>query len=124
MSINVPATNSGEYIYYRGTGTTSDDYVYIPISNNEEVWCVDSNDYIMSVEGHVRGNKNASGGIFNNGAQVWNHTFYFMQFSAGGCELPKGNLKDAIEGWLDVANERQMAQSTDQINASRYSTDN
>lgn len=25
------------------------------------------------------------------------------------------NLKDAIEGWLDVANERQIAQSTDQI---------
>jgi predicted RNase H-like HicB family nuclease len=25
------------------------------------------------------------------------------------------NLKDAIEGWLDVANERQTAQSTDQI---------
>jgi len=25
------------------------------------------------------------------------------------------NLKDAIEGWLEVANERQMAQSTDQI---------
>ncbi len=24
------------------------------------------------------------------------------------------NLKDAIEGWLNVANERQMAQSTDQ----------
>jgi predicted RNA binding protein YcfA (HicA-like mRNA interferase family) len=24
-------------------------------------------------------------------------------------------LKDAIEGWLDVANERQIAQSTDQI---------
>ena len=25
------------------------------------------------------------------------------------------NLKDAIEGWLDVANERLIAQSTDQI---------
>ncbi len=25
------------------------------------------------------------------------------------------NLKDAIESWLEVANERQMAQSTDQI---------
>jgi predicted RNase H-like HicB family nuclease len=25
------------------------------------------------------------------------------------------NLKDAIEGWLDVANSRQMVQSTDQI---------
>ncbi len=25
------------------------------------------------------------------------------------------NLKDAIEGWLNVANERQLAQSNDQI---------
>jgi predicted RNase H-like HicB family nuclease len=25
------------------------------------------------------------------------------------------NLKDAIEGWLEVANSRQMAQATDQI---------
>jgi predicted RNase H-like HicB family nuclease len=25
------------------------------------------------------------------------------------------NLKDAIEGWIDVANERQIAQVTDQI---------
>ncbi|MGD2179614.1 type II toxin-antitoxin system HicB family antitoxin [Lusitaniella coriacea] len=25
------------------------------------------------------------------------------------------NLKDAIEGWLDVANERQIAQPTDRI---------
>lgn len=25
------------------------------------------------------------------------------------------NLKDAIEGWLDVANSRHMAQSTDQV---------
>ena len=26
--------------------------------------------------------KKSSGGIFNNAAQVWNHTFYFQQFSA------------------------------------------
>lgn len=25
------------------------------------------------------------------------------------------NLKDAIEGWLDVANERQVTQSPDQV---------
>ncbi len=25
------------------------------------------------------------------------------------------NLKDAIEGWLDVANSRQMAQANDQV---------
>ncbi|MBT3385241.1 MAG: superoxide dismutase [Prolixibacteraceae bacterium] len=37
------------------------------------------------------------GGIFNNGAQVWNHTFYFMQFNPDGCDTPKDNFKTAIE---------------------------
>ncbi|MCG6186664.1 superoxide dismutase [Maribellus maritimus] len=41
--------------------------------------------------------KKAEGGIFNNGAQVWNHTFYFMQFSPEGCKEPKDDLKAAIE---------------------------
>ncbi len=41
--------------------------------------------------------KESDGGIFNNGAQVWNHTFYFMQFAADGCEEPKDELKKAIE---------------------------
>lgn len=39
----------------------------------------------------------ADGGIFNNGAQVWNHTFYFMQFNPEGCHEPKDELKKAIE---------------------------
>ena len=39
----------------------------------------------------------SDGGVFNNGAQVWNHTFYFMQFSADGCKEPKDELKAAIE---------------------------
>jgi superoxide dismutase, Fe-Mn family len=39
----------------------------------------------------------AGGGIFNNGAQVWNHTFYFMQFKPDGCNEPKDELKAAIE---------------------------
>jgi Fe-Mn family superoxide dismutase len=41
--------------------------------------------------------KEADGGIFNNGAQVWNHTFYFEQFSADGCHEPKDELKTAID---------------------------
>ena len=41
--------------------------------------------------------KKAEGGIFNNGAQVWNHTFYFMQFNPDGCKEPKDELKAAIE---------------------------
>ena len=39
----------------------------------------------------------STGGIFNNGAQVWNHTFYFMQFNPDGCHEPKDSLKAAIE---------------------------
>ena len=41
--------------------------------------------------------KKADGGIFNNGAQVWNHTFYFMQFGPDGCKEPKDELKAAID---------------------------
>ncbi len=40
--------------------------------------------------------KKADGGIFNNGAQVWNHTFYFNQFSPKGGGEPTGALADAI----------------------------
>lgn len=47
--------------------------------------------------------KEADGGIFNNGAQVWNHTFYFMQFATDGCHEPKDELKAAIEAeWGSV----------------------
>jgi superoxide dismutase, Fe-Mn family len=37
------------------------------------------------------------GGIFNNGAQVYNHTFYFDQFSPDGCREPKDEMKTALE---------------------------
>jgi Fe-Mn family superoxide dismutase len=40
--------------------------------------------------------KKASGGIFNNGAQVWNHTFYWNCLKATGREEPGGRLADAI----------------------------
>ncbi len=36
------------------------------------------------------------GGIFNNGAQVWNHTFYFNGMSPQGGGEPTGALADAI----------------------------
>lgn len=39
----------------------------------------------------------AEGPIFNNGAQVWNHTFYFHTFSPNGGGEPNGSLAEAIE---------------------------
>ncbi|MEN9946541.1 MAG: hypothetical protein RLZZ293_927 [Pseudomonadota bacterium] len=41
--------------------------------------------------------KQSSGGIFNNAAQVWNHTFYWHCLSPKGGNEPTGALKDAIE---------------------------
>lgn len=41
--------------------------------------------------------KNASGGVFNNAAQVWNHTFYWNCLSPNGGGEPSGALADAIK---------------------------
>ena len=41
--------------------------------------------------------KEAEGSIFNNAAQVWNHTFYFTSFTPDGNSEPKGALADAIK---------------------------
>ncbi|MCD4835207.1 MAG: superoxide dismutase [Bacteroidales bacterium] len=38
----------------------------------------------------------ADGGIFNNAAQVWNHTFYFDQFGKGKADKPAAQLLNAI----------------------------
>ncbi len=40
---------------------------------------------------------NAEGGLFNNGAQVWNHTFFWESLSPNGGGMPSGKLSDAIE---------------------------
>lgn len=40
--------------------------------------------------------RKAEGGIFNNGAQVWNHTFYWHCLSPKGGNEPTGKLADAI----------------------------
>ncbi len=41
--------------------------------------------------------KKASGGTFNNAAQVWNHTFYWNCLSPAGRGEPSGGLADAIK---------------------------
>jgi len=38
----------------------------------------------------------SEGGIFNNAAQVWNHTFYWESLSPKGGGLPKGKIAELI----------------------------
>ncbi len=40
--------------------------------------------------------KSSEGGIFNNAAQIWNHTFYWSSMKPNGGGLPTGDLADAI----------------------------
>ena len=40
----------------------------------------------------------SSGGVFNNAAQVWNHTFYWNCLSPSGGGAPSGELASAIDG--------------------------
>lgn len=41
--------------------------------------------------------KHSQGSIFNNAAQVWNHTFYWNSLSPNGENKPAGALAQAIE---------------------------
>ncbi|WP_037585287.1 superoxide dismutase [Stenoxybacter acetivorans] len=52
--------------------------------------------------------KKSSGGVFNNAAQVWNHTFYWFGLTPAGKGKPEGALAQAIEakwGSFDVFKE-------------------
>ena len=40
--------------------------------------------------------RKSSGGIFNNSAQVWNHTFFWHSMKPGGGGQPSGKVAEAI----------------------------
>ncbi len=41
--------------------------------------------------------RKSSGGIFNNAAQIWNHTFYWNSMAPNGGGEPKGKVAEAIK---------------------------
>ena len=64
--------------------------------------------YVVKLNGLVEGTeqenksleeiiRTSEGGIFNNAAQVWNHTFYWQCLSPNGGGKPTGELADAID---------------------------
>ncbi len=65
------------------------------------------NTYVVKLNGLIPGTefegksleeiiKTSSGGIFNNAAQIWNHTFYWNCLSPNGGGEPTGALAEAI----------------------------
>ncbi len=55
----------------------------------------------------------SAGGVFNNAAQIWNHTFYWNCLSPTGGGAPTGTLGDAITATFGSFDEfkKQFAQS-------------
>ncbi len=53
-----------------------------------------------------------AGGIFNNAAQVWNHTFYWNCMAANGGGEPAGPLADAINAAFGSFGEFQQKFAT------------
>ncbi|BBP04124.1 superoxide dismutase [Fe] [Sulfuriferula plumbiphila] len=64
--------------------------------------------YVTNLNNLIKGNEfenmsleeiimKSSGGVFNNAAQVWNHTFYWHCLSPNGGGEPSGALADAIK---------------------------
>ncbi len=60
----------------------------------------------------------SDGGVFNNAAQIWNHTFYWHCLKPSGGGLPTGDLAAAIErdfGSFDKFKEEFAAAATTQF---------
>ncbi|RHW76078.1 Fe-Mn family superoxide dismutase [Colwellia sp. RSH04] len=65
------------------------------------------NTYVVKLNGLIKGTefegksledivKTSSAGVFNNAAQIWNHTFYWHSLSPNGGGEPSGDLLAAI----------------------------
>lgn len=62
--------------------------------------------------------ESTKGGVFNNAAQVWNHTFYWHSMSPNGGGQPSGELAEAINsafGDFDTFKEKFTAAATGQF---------
>ncbi len=82
------------------------------------------NTYVVKLNGLVEGTENesksleeiiksSSGGLFNNAAQIWNHTFYWHCLSPSGGGEPTGALADAINAtWGSFADFKEAFTSS------------
>jgi Fe-Mn family superoxide dismutase len=58
--------------------------------------------YVTNLNNLIKGTEKSSGGVFNNSAQVWNHTFFWHCMTPNGA-APSGKALDAINAkWGSV----------------------
>jgi len=57
-------------------------------------------------------------GVFNNAAQIWNHTFYWHSMKPNGGGEPKGDLADAIK--RDFGSFEKFSQAFSEAGATQF----
>jgi Fe-Mn family superoxide dismutase len=61
---------------------------------------------------------NSKQGLFNNGAQAWNHTFYWNSMKPGGGGMPTGELAKKIDA--DFGSYEKFAEAFKQAGATQF----
>lgn len=85
------------------------------------------NTYVVKLNGLIEGTdfadasledivKKSSGGVFNNAAQIWNHTFYWNSLTPNASGTPTGELAAAIDAQFGSFAEFQAAFTNSAVN--------
>ena len=85
------------------------------------------NTYVVKLNGLLPGSefegktleeiiKTSSGPVFNNAAQIWNHTFYWNSLSPTGGNAPTGAIADAINATWGSFDEFKAALNDKAVN--------
>ena len=62
--------------------------------------------------------KKSSAGIYNNSAQIWNHTFFWSSMKPNGGGAPTGALADAINELVEYS--EMVKAQTDELTVNKY----
>jgi Fe-Mn family superoxide dismutase len=97
MAIELPALPYARDALQPHISAETIDYHY---GKHHQAYVTNLNNLIQGTE-HANADletiiRHSSGGLFNNAAQVWNHTFYWNCLAPGGGGEPDGKLADAI----------------------------
>ena len=98
MAIDLPALPYARDALAPHISAETIDYHY---GKHHQAYVTNLNNLIKGTENEnldlVTISKKAQGGVFNNAAQIWNHTFYWNSLSPKGGGEPEGKLADAIK---------------------------
>lgn len=113
MSIELPALPYARDALAPHISAETIDYHYGKHHNSYVVnlnKMIEGTDHVQkSLEDIIR---SSEGGVFNNAAQIWNHTFYWNSLSPNGGGAPSGALANAITsafGSFDELKEKMTA---------------